>query len=445
MKILLTSTLFIATIISSFSQTLESTANISTKGIVFSQNESPFWMHSNQRGRIDESTNFNGLITGNSKYPLSEKTYITSGVGILYHDGITKKLQLDETYLSLENEWLDATFGRKQRKELYNGLSATNLNILWSLNARPLPGISLIMKEPLFFWKKGGIGFIASIEEFINNDNTYIENYRIHHKSFHLVFERVSNFKLTFGLQHFVQWGGKSPIYGQLPQDFNAYQDIFMGREGDDIVGGEELNALGNHLGSYEVYLDTKFKNYNIQLIYNHLFEDGSGRVLRNTPDGRYGIFIEDQEKGIWIESFIYELFYTRNQSKSHPSLDGADNYFNNNLYRAGWTYKNRVLGVPFLTLDDDRFRISNNKIIAHHIGVSGLAFEKYSYKFLTSYRKNYGAKGSGFRKSNVLSSYIDVNVWKEYVDVNVQLGTDFSDVEAPNFGAGIQLSKKIF
>jgi hypothetical protein len=445
MKILLVSTLFFASLLGSFSQTLETSANFSTKGIIFSQDGSPFWMHSNQRGRIDELTNFSGLISGHSKYSINEKTYITAGVGLLYQDGFTDKLQLDESYLSLENDWLMVSLGRKQHRELYNGLGATNQNILWSINARPLPGISILMKEPVYFWREGGLGFKASIEEFMNFDNTYIVDYRVHHKSFHIIFDKVSIIKLTFGLQHFAQWSGTSPIYGELPNDWEAYKNVFMGKEGNDVVGGEELNALGNHLGSYEIYLDTKFKNYNVQLLYNHLFEDGSGRVLANTPDGRYGIFIEDQEKGKWFDSFIYEFYYTRNQSKNSPTTDGADNYFNNNLYRAGWTYENRILGFPFITLDDERFRINTNNIIAHHIGISGLAFDNYSYKFLISYRKNYGAKSNNKNLSDILSSYLEVSVWKNLVDINVLVGTDFSDVEAPNFGAGIQLSKKIF
>jgi hypothetical protein len=448
MKIILAFTLFLASLAGSFSQTLESSVTFSSKGIIFSQDESPFWIHSNQRGRIDETTNFKGLILGNGSYSINDKTYISAGVGLLYKNGFTNKLQLDESYLSLENDWFDASLGRKQRKENYNGLSASNQNILWSLNSRPLPGISLRMKEPVYFWKNGGLGFKASIEEFINNDNTYIDDYRVHHKSFHLVFDKVSNFKLTFGLQHFVQWGGTSPEHGKLPQTFRDYLKVIRGKgvnNLDGFVGGQEVNGLGNHLGSYEIYINTKFSIYNIQIIYNHLFEDGSGRVLRNTPDGRYGLYLEDRNKGKLVEAFIYEVYYTRNQSKGHPSLDGLDNYFSNSLYIAGWTYENRILGIPFITLDDDRFRIDNNKVIVHHIGVSGLVFEKYRYKFLTSFRKNYGSKGSGLRKSNVLSSYLDINVWKDYVDVNLQLGTDFSDVNTPNFGAGIQLSKKIF
>ena len=140
-------------------------------------------------------------------------------------------------------------------------------------------------------------------------------------------------------------------------------------------------------------------------------------------------------------------FYYTKNQSKNTPTTDGIDNYFNNNLYRSGWTYENRVLGVPFITLDPERFRISNNKILVHHFGLTGTAFNYIPYKFLTSYRINDGGKGGEYRENKILSTFLTFKIWQyqEFVDVNLQLATDFSSIAAPNFGAGIQISKKLF
>ena len=417
----------------------------SLTGIVNSQEESPFWIHSNQRGRIDESSNISAFFTAKATYEFSENASLEVGLGGLFHDGYSEKLQLDESYLGFQNTWLLAHVGRKQKTELYDGLSASNQNILWSLNARPLPGISFQTKQPIYFWKNAGLAFEASLEEFITDDERYVKDTRVHHKSFHLIFNKIQNFEFKVGLQHFVQWGGTSPVFGKLPGSFNDYINVFTGKEGNDNVSGEEANALGNHLGSYEVYLNTSINNYKVEILYNHLFEDGSGRVLRNTPDGRYGVFIKNPDSNNIINSLMYEFYYTKDQSDDNITTDGSDNYFNNNLYRSGWTYESRILGVPFITLDDDRFRINNNKIIVHHIGIAGIV-KDLPYKFLASYRKNYGGKGtSGFEKNTVLSTYLDLKVYQSYFDVNLQLGSDFSDIESPNFGAGVQLSKKLF
>lgn len=417
----------------------------SLTGLVYSQEESPFWMHSNQRGRIDESSNVSAFFSGKATYQFSRHAKLEMGLGGLFHDGYLEKLQLDESYIMLENYWLKAHIGRKQKDLLYDGLSASNLNILWSLNARPLPGISLSLKNPFVLSERAGISVDLTWEEFITDDERHVENTRIHHKSFHIIFNKIENFEIRTGLQHFVQWGGDSPTFGKLPSTFDDYINVFIGKEGNNNVGGQEANALGNHIGSYEVSIKTLVNDHKVEILYNHLFEDGSGRVLRNTPDGRYGVFVKSPRTDNIINALMYELYYTRDQSDDDITTDGNDNYFNNNLYRSGWTYESRILGMPFITLDDDRFRISNNKVIVHHLGFSGV-FKDLPYKVLTSYRKNYGAKGQALNISkNILSTYLDLKVWQNSVDVNLQLGADLNSSDAPNFGVGVQLSKKFF
>ena len=437
-------TLFLLSISFSFAQ-IQVSGDFTGKGIIYSGEESPFWIHSNQRGRVNETTNVSALLSGNAIYNITENARFRLGLGALYQDGYIDKLQLDESYLGFENSWLAISLGRKQREELYNGLSASNENILWSLNTRPMPGISFKTTRPVYFVKSAGLAFQASLEEFITDDERYVIDTRVHHKSFHLIFDKIPNVQLTAGVQHFVQWAGTSPVFGKLPGSFDDYMNVFKGKEGADDVGGQEANALGNHLGSYVGGIKTSINNYNVEILYNHIFDDGSGRSLANTPDGRYGIFISAPERGQWIDAVMYEFYYTKNQSKNSPTTDGADNYFNNNLYRSGWTYENRILGVPFIFLDEDRFRVINNKMMAHHIGVSGMAFSKLPYKLLTSYRKNYGAKGGGQIRNNILSSYLDLNLYQDIFQVNVQIGADFISDDSPNFGAGVQLSKSLF
>ncbi len=444
MKIKILIPLLSFVISSSYAQ-LQFSGNFTGKGIVFSGDESPFWMHSNQRGRVNEKTNVSAVLSGLSTYNISENARFSLGLGALYQDGYMDKLQLDESYLGFDNSWLAIHVGRKQSAELYKGLSASNENILWSLNARPMPGISLKTIRPVYFLKSAGLAFQASLEEFITDDDRYVKDTRVHHKSFHLIFDKIPNVEFTVGIQHFVQWAGTSPVYGKLPGSFQDYLNVVTGREGDDDVGGEEANALGNHLGSYVGGIKTSINDYNVEIIYNHLFEDGSGRVLANTPDGRYGIFISAPEQGKWIDAFMYEFYYTKNQSKNSPTTDGSDNYFNNNLYRSGWTYESRILGVPFIFLDKDRFRIINNKVVAHNVGISGIAFSTIPYKLLSSYRKNYGGKGGVQNKNNILSTYLDLNVYQNIFQVNLQVGADFISDDSPNFGAGLQLSKSLF
>ena len=432
----------------SYGQQLRVIGDYSAKGIVFSSDESPFWFHSNQRGRINEMSNLSTYATGLMTYQINENSNFLVGAGILFQNGYIDKIQLDESFFGFENSWLEVTVGRKQRKELYKGLSASNKNILMSLNARPLPGLSLKTTRPVYISKRAGIAFQATLEEFITDDERYVADTRVHHKSAYLVIDKIPGIEFSLGLEHYVQWAGISPEFGVLPRGFDDYLRMFMGSEGSNDVGGEEVNALGNHIGGYVAGIKTSINDYNIEIIYNHLFEDGSGRRMGNTPDGRYGIYIEDVEKVKiikWVNAFMYELYYTKHQSYTSSGTDGTDNYFNNNLYRSGWTYESRILGVPFITVDEERFRIGNNILLAHHIGIAGVAFERFPYKFLNSYRMNYGSKTNSDIPNNVFSTYLDLNVYQGDLGISLQLGADFSTIAPPNVGFGIQLSKILF
>lgn len=429
-------------------QYFDYSASLNLQGIFSSEEHSPFWMHSNQRGRVDELTTVSSWANLSAKYFITPDSFLESGIGGAYQNGYADKFYLDEYYVSFKNTRLNAFIGRKQKKELYRGLSASNRNILWSLNARPLPGVGFEIEKPITLWKAGGLGFKASWEEYITDDDRYVDDVRVHHKSFHFVFNKIRNIELIFGIQHFAQWAGFSPEYGRLPQNLRDYLNVLIGKEGEDDVEGEEANALGNHLGSYEVYVNTSLSHYDVQLIYNTIFEDNSGRVLGNTPDGRYGVYITDKDtdKVQWVNTLMYEFYYTRDQSKNTPTGDGKDNYFNNNLYRSGWTYENRILGAPFFLLDQERFRIAHNTLRIHHIGLEGTAFYSYPFKFLASYREQYGVKGGTEEpQSRILSTYLNLKVWEEFVNISLQLGVDIHFDNSSNAGVGIRLNKDFF
>lgn len=442
--------LFLFSFIATSAQKIDYSAAFSLQGVFSSEENNPFWLHSNTRGRIGEETNIAGWLTGKGNYIFRNGSFIEVGIGGLYHDGFADEVELDEYYLSFDNTWMEAYAGKKQKKEFLRGLSATNESILWSLNSRPIPGIGFEIYEPVYFWKKAGLGFRLSWEELFSDEkDRYIQNIRIHHKSFHLVFSGIKNVELSAGVQHYVQWAGKSPEHGDLPSGFDDYLQVITGGSiigGDGFIGDQEINGLGNHLGGYEAQLNISISHFNVSLIYNTIFEDMSGIKLRNTPDGRYGLFIEDQEENKWIEAFMYEYYFTRNQSKNYPTTDGKDDYFNNHLYKSGWTYDHQVIGLPFFVVREDNLGIAHNNIVAHHIGITGDAFYTYPYKFLASYRGNYGVKGGTSKPvERIVSILFDMEVWQEFVNINLQIGADFNSETSENVGVGIKVEKSLF
>ena len=71
------------------------------QGQLFTGNESPFWMHTNYRGRLDEKSHLFGLLTSTAKIDLNSESYAEFGVGAFYKDGYSDGFKLDEVYFNI--------------------------------------------------------------------------------------------------------------------------------------------------------------------------------------------------------------------------------------------------------------------------------------------------------------------------------------------------------
>ena len=412
-------------------QDFQSSAEVHLVGLASTGDQLPFWMYSNQRGRIYENTNLSGWITGRTRTSLGEYAFLEAGAGLLLRDDAPNEITDDELYLHLETQWLHITLGRKHRPVLYNGLSASNENILWSLNARPLHGLQIGTNEPVFLKGERGLGFEASWSEFLLGEDRYLEDAQLHRKSFHLLYRTNTDLQVRIGMQHFAHYGGATAD-GTVPNNTQSYWKA---------VSFDHPSQ--HHLSSYEINISQDFLDYRLEFLYNHIAVDRSGRVLNNLPDGRYGIFYERRDKDRWINSVIYELYYTHDQDYTSETWPG-DDYFNHHVYRSGWAYQDKILGAPFFTYDREAERVTNNKFTAHHIGIGGqytTPFKTYPYRFLVSYAMNEGTYDNRFqRNQDVFSTYLDTRVFSSGVDINLQIGTEFNSHSSPLFGAGVHL-----
>jgi len=438
------------------------------RGLISSEEILPFWFYSNQRGRVNDSTNVALWLTARETWAINTNSDIEIGGGILYQDAEEEEVDLDELYIQYRNSWLRIVGGVKQYDELYDGLSGTNGNMLWSLNAKPMPGLQINTLKPIYLIFNNQLGFSGSWSEFVMGKERFVKNTRLHKKTLYLHYKTNNSLNIALGIEHFVQWAGDSPdpVIGSQPRSFKDYLKVITGQGGDeDAFDGEQSNALGNHLGSYELRISKSFKNIEMEFMYSHLFEDGSGMLYYNPADGRYGLYAnlnKNQEVQLWVEKLLYEFYYTKDQSHDRtPFKHVWDNYFNNGIYRSGWTYENRILGLPFFTLNNYGSEypiIGNNRVIVHHFGANGFLINRYKYKLLVSYRNNNGHvrnKGdfdwvkfaeddpSGKYKlpHEVISTYLDVNLFNSFLNINMELGADFSS-ESSNLGVGIKLNK---
>ncbi|WP_051205521.1 capsule assembly Wzi family protein [Salinimicrobium xinjiangense] len=428
-------------------------AEVELKAQISTKEELPFWMYSNQRGRISPETHIMGLATARMQHQLGGKGILEIGAGGVVHDGFTKKRALDEAYIQLKNQHFYVTGGVKQKEELYYGLSATNENILWSLNARSLPGLEIGTTKPVFALP--GVGFEGRWGEYILEEERHVPWARVHHKKINIVLQPAEDWEIKAGIQHFAQWGGVSPDRGRQPESFIDYLRVFAGRQGGErALQGDINNSLGNHLGSWEVQVKKAFNDHSLQFIFNNIFEDGSGSRLANFPDGRYGLFWENEESAALISGLLYEFYYTKHQSHD-VNRWGADNYLNHLMtYNSGWSYFDQVIGSPFFLYDKQQDRIINNKFTAHHFGLAGnlgTFFNPYPFKVMLSYRNNEGSyyrdPYTADREPKILSTYLTTRLYNgdfEFdiprLTLNFLFAADFNSLLDPNFGAGVSL-----
>ena len=431
----------------SMSRDIDYSLEFNLKGLGGTGETLPFWLYHNQRGRVTEDTYASAWMSGKKALFLSRNSYLILGAGILYDQGSDKGVQIDELFAHYQNSWMYATLGRKQQKEYYNGLSSTNNSIFWSLNARPMPGIRIGTTKPLFLSGNEGFGAEGSWNEYLMGNDRFVKGAKTHHKELRLVFKKGS-WEIKAGLQHIVQWSGNSPRHGDLHGGFEDYLRVIFGSEGTEYTEGEINTVLGNVLGGYEAYVSKEFRDFKLQFIYNHLFEDASGQRLGNTPDGRYGVYYENNEKERLINSVIYEFYYTEHQSHTTSGVHKYDRYFHHGIYRSGWTYEGRVIGSPFFTPDPSGEGFLNNKFRAHHIGIGGQwpnLIHTIPYKLLLSFARNDGTYALRYRpKQNVFYGLLDVGLLRTTIDLNVQAGVELNNTASPKFGAGVHLVYKL-
>ena len=74
--------------------------NLETKGTagLYSGSDSPFWMHTNRRGRLDEKTFYSGLLSGTAIFEIDNTRSFQFGGGFLYKDGYDDGIKIDEAY-----------------------------------------------------------------------------------------------------------------------------------------------------------------------------------------------------------------------------------------------------------------------------------------------------------------------------------------------------------
>jgi len=409
---------------------------IEVLGMASSTSRTPFWIQANQFGIVPRTSPTGTLnIQLENFWSLNssdQKNKWRIGGGIQAVGNLTKesKLLLPQIHGTIRFKNWELFAGRKKQ---WIGLADSTIgtgSYAWSNNAMPIPKIQIgtvgFVSVP---FTKGWVSFNAFYSEGkFENGRPITSDLRLHQKQLYLRLGKAnSRLKLYGGMNHQVQWGGKSPyetINGRMPTGFKNYIQLFFGRSGDANVGSENdfdnRNRVGNHLGTVDLAMEVESYESSWFLYRQHIYEDGSLFGLKNLIDGLNGVRYRRKHSygsNFSVTEALLEFLYTKDQggpdfnylygdpNAVRGSL-GRDNYFNNTQVRDGWSYYDRTIGTPFITPTSetqwkypkyaDSFT-SNNRVAALHIGLKGAIIQKIMWTSKFSYSSNIGTYDAPF------------------------------------------------
>lgn len=358
----------------------------------------PFWLSSNQYGTIDPSSSNAGLQVGLHQ-PFTQRHEIDYAFGAEMVGRASRHAtaHVHELYGRLQYRGLQLTAGRREQMFGRVDTSLSLGSVTWSQNAPPLPKVSLSTDG--YISVPGTDDALALNGYFAHGwheSDRFVEDVLLHEKYLYARFLPPSSpVTAHAGLVHHAQWGGTHPHRGEEPDSFGQWLDTLVGeRESDE--------ASANHIASYDFGLDVDFGSVQGRLYREFYIEDIAGLWFRNVWDGLWGVSLRRSEGPALVEAVLWEhLRMTRHNARFSAGEErGRDRYYDHSVYRGGWTYQGRTLGIPLLTpaattpgLPNNLPGMGNNIVVAHHLGVEGSLGTELSYKLLGTYSRNYGAK----------------------------------------------------
>ncbi len=431
-------------------------------GVASSGQYAPFLLQTNRNGNIAASPFSGNLSAGIYKPATAPTRWFDYDFGVQLTGRIAGGNNLvqgtgyfNQLYAHARLAFVDITAGIKpyhmgpQDDELSSG------GLLFSPNAHPLPRITIGIDDYVAF--PGLFGYLevkGGLTHGWFTDNEYVQNSYLHHAYAGARVGGKLPVRLAYEFHHVAQWGGTSPVYGDLGNDWHSFMNaVFAGSGGS--MANDQLNAQGNHIGSQIISIEINPEKWQAIFYWQSMFEDGPIKFpthATNRKDGLWGLHIS-LKKWPFINGFTYEYLHTTDQSGPYHDRDGliyggADNYFTNGIYKNGWNYYLRTIGTPYITSPlyntNGEIYSLNTRIMAHFLGVRGNIFG-YRYRVMASHVKNYGTY-SQYQESNNKALLIEVTKQFEKVwglEFSLSLATDIGNQFGNSFGTMLTIAKR--
>ena len=380
----------------------------------------PFWARTGENGILPLRSS--GLITSGAdiSYNHSNGLFFKAGTNLAGALALKSPLNQDPVYGMIDRLYVSAGWkmlrmdiGMLPRRGELGWQSVTGGDFLMSGNARNLPGINL-SSDWIYFEKGHWVGIRGNMAHYHLFDDRKVPGAMVHNKSVDIKIALGRKVDLIAGFHHYAQWGGE----GQAVS-FKDYLKIFFAKRGDssDSVS-DQNNVFGNHLGREWARLVWRATPFTLTFQYDKPFEDNSGMVFQNFPDGVWTLQFAMNNRDALVTDITYEFINTTWQSgdrhdrpateeemsRQDPSdlyygkivLGGRDNYFGNSPYSSGWTHYGRIMGLPLILPCMPNAQgiipnISNTRLRGHHLAIGGVVAQKVPYRFKATFTENFG------------------------------------------------------
>jgi hypothetical protein len=392
--------------------------NLTLQGETSNNDYLPFWFYSNKHGIMDTNSPGGQAIFTFQKNISEHNSGFDIGFGATVVGRLSKNSDIffNQLYGTIAYGALQFKGGRFYETigTVDPKLSMGSLAI--SPNATPIPKIKLgifhYTDVPL---THGYLEFKGEIAHGWMGKNRFIKRPWLHQKSVYLRLGGSLPVRVYAGLVDEAIWAGTSRRTGRFSHSFSDFFRVLLGESGKGKVKhGEKIYKLGDHRGIWDFGFYINIGRYKFNLYRQQIWNNGNDLEFK-TPDGMSGLSLTTPTRGQqYVQKVVLEYLYTKNQSgPTRPSAGrngrgGRDNYYNNYLYRTGWTYKGRTIGNPlFINAYNPRMEtvvsshnnldyenpigVVNNRIIAEHIGMKGRFSETVGYKLLVTHSKNSG------------------------------------------------------
>ena len=406
---------------------------VSMQGTAGSGDIAPFWFTNNKYGLGTTEPN-SALVRANIRRDICADSlrnwkvgYGLDIAGAVNHDS---KFILQQLYSDIQYKAIRLSIGQKERPLELKSQELSSGGLTTGINARPLPQVRLELPD---FWiipgTKGWLALKAHIAYGWYTDNKwqrhftqgttniYSANSLYHSKAGFLKIGNEEKFPVTLtgGLEMSSQFGGEAwNLQDRADHNgaFDAHQKMNSGLKGylhafipsgSDANDGDFANAEGNQLGSWHLRIDFKQKEWGASFYAEHFFEDHSQLFMQyDWKDMLYGAEVRFPGNP-FVNAILYEHLRTTHQSgpiyhdgtSTLPvSIYGIDNYYNHHIYGA-WQHAGMSMGSPLIVSPlynkNGRIQVSDNRITASHLGISGQPHQDVTYKILFTHEKALG------------------------------------------------------